>query len=450
MFAGGADLAAAEMVLSDDALDALDVVDVVAQLVDKSLVVAVTDDHGRVRYRMLESIRQYAQEHLEAGGTAGAVRARHAAHYVVVAETARTGLRSRDQIETAERIARDTDNFRVAIDWAVETEEPDQALRIVAALAVTGMAIGYSALEWAETVIDIPDASDHALFLEVAAWAMWSMVSRRAFEEADALDARIESIERTRGLRERSVCRARATLGFFRGDEQNARGQAETWVTLAREVGDPYELAHTLIMLGVAQAHAGDHEDARHTLEEATAVGRSAAIPSALAIGLASVAILLPIEESDLILERTDEAIEVATRLGDRTTITHSLPIRGGVAAHRGDYMTALAISADAATRMLDAGDFMNTGWTTLLAATALTHLGHSRPTAILDGAGRSAILGEMPDDWYTAMIVEAEALLDSQLDEAHVAGLRDEGARLTPSETLAYLVTRADEIAPR
>ena len=118
------------------------------------------------------------------------------------------------------------------------------------------------------------------------------------------------------------------------------------------------------------------------------------------------------------------------------------------MAAHRGDYTTALAISADAATRMLDAGDFMNTGWTTLLAATPLTHLGHSRPAAILDGAGRSAILGEMPDDWYTAMIVEAEALLDSQLDEAHVAGLRDEGARLTPSETLEYLVTRADDRA--
>ncbi len=67
VFAGGCDLAAAEAVLPDDDLDALDVVDVIGQLVDKSLV--VTDDtDGGVRYRLLETIRQYAWERLNASG----------------------------------------------------------------------------------------------------------------------------------------------------------------------------------------------------------------------------------------------------------------------------------------------------------------------------------------------------------------------------------------------
>ena len=125
-----------------------------SQLVDKSLVVVDEDDAG-VRYRLLESIRQYAQERLEAAGDAAEVRRRHADHYVAVAEAAGPRLRRGDQIAAAAEAARDTDNFRAALDWAAETPAPDHALRLVAALAVNGMTIGYAAMDWADTAVDI-------------------------------------------------------------------------------------------------------------------------------------------------------------------------------------------------------------------------------------------------------------------------------------------------------
>src|SRR5262249_45694369 len=82
VFAGGCDLAAAEGVLSDGGLAAGDVADVLAQLADKSLVVVDADDEGGTRYSQSETIRQYAQERLEASGDTAALRRRHAEHFV--------------------------------------------------------------------------------------------------------------------------------------------------------------------------------------------------------------------------------------------------------------------------------------------------------------------------------------------------------------------------------
>ena len=99
VFAGGCDLAAAEVVLAGDDLDAFDVDDVLAQLVDKSLVVVERDDTG-VRYRLLETIRQYAAERLQTDGDTAVVRRGHAEHYTTRAEEAGPHLRSREQLES--------------------------------------------------------------------------------------------------------------------------------------------------------------------------------------------------------------------------------------------------------------------------------------------------------------------------------------------------------------
>ena len=120
VFAGGCDLAAAEAVLPDDDLDAADVVDVLGQLVDKSLVV-VDEVDGGVRYRLLETIRQYARERLDASDDPVTLRRRHADHYVTLAEAAGPHLRGREHLEWTNVIARDIDNIRAALDWAVET-----------------------------------------------------------------------------------------------------------------------------------------------------------------------------------------------------------------------------------------------------------------------------------------------------------------------------------------
>ena len=210
VFAGGCDLAAAEAVLPGDDLDAADVVDVLGQLVDKSLVVADDDDDGGVRYRLLETIRQYARERLDASGDPVAVRRRHADHYVALAEAAGPHLRGREHLEWTRVVARDIDNFRAALDWAVETPSPEHALRLVAPLAVQGRT-GELAMDWAATAVAIPGGDGHPLFPVVAAWAAWGATMRIDFERAEDLVAVAERAQATLGTRLPSVARARAT-----------------------------------------------------------------------------------------------------------------------------------------------------------------------------------------------------------------------------------------------
>ena len=97
-----------------------------------------TTTDGGVRYRLLETIRQYARERLDASGDTAAVRRRHADHYVALAEAAGPHLRGREHLEWTGVVARDIDNFRAALDWAVETPSPDHALRLVAPLGGAG------------------------------------------------------------------------------------------------------------------------------------------------------------------------------------------------------------------------------------------------------------------------------------------------------------------------
>jgi predicted ATPase/class 3 adenylate cyclase len=446
VFAGGCDLAAAEAVLADDDLDRFDVIDVVGQLVDKSLVLADAGEDGQSRYRMLETIRQYAQERLAASGITPSVRARHAAYYVTLAETAREKLRSREQLDWARRTAFETDNLRAALDWAVETGSAEPALRIVASVAVYGVAIGFSALDWAETATQIPGAHDHPLFPAVAAWAAWSAISRGDFDRADVLVAQGETAQTARGQPEPSLDRSAAILAYLRGNIALARHRAEEWVALARSTGDPCEIADALTMLGATQI--GEYGSARPTLEEAVRVARDAAVPSVLSIALTTLSAAVPIEESERMLALIDEAIEVGTQIGDRIAVAGSIAGRGWVAAYGGDNEPALHAAVESAKRFLQAGDLGTTGPLIGLGAVALTHLGYPEPAAVLDGAAQR--LGfPTGREWELQLITDAETALAAQLGQAQLDTDRAQGAMLTHRAALAYLINIAQSATP-
>jgi len=134
VFAGGATLPAIERVCGPLAGDVLDVL---AALVDKSLVEAVDTASGvggEVRYRMLETIRAYALERLADSGELDAVRDAHAAYHLELAERAEPRLRGPDQLPWLERLTEEHDNISGALRHAIDRGEADQAVRFVAAL----------------------------------------------------------------------------------------------------------------------------------------------------------------------------------------------------------------------------------------------------------------------------------------------------------------------------
>ncbi|MEV4259333.1 hypothetical protein AB0J52_39760, partial [Spirillospora sp. NPDC049652] len=130
VFASGATPEAAERVCGRD-LPA-DVIDVIASLVDKSLVMA--DGDAEPRYRLLETVRVYARERLDETGETAATRAEHAAHYLELAETAEPQLRRSDQLLWIERLTAERDNFNAAFQTVVDTRDVRTGLRLVTAL----------------------------------------------------------------------------------------------------------------------------------------------------------------------------------------------------------------------------------------------------------------------------------------------------------------------------
>ncbi|HEY8482629.1 MAG TPA: BTAD domain-containing putative transcriptional regulator [Spirillospora sp.] len=135
VFAGGASPDAAVHVCGLDAPDAPDphdVIDVIAALIDKSLVMA--DGDPEVRYRLLETVRVYAAEKLEQAGEARRVRDAHAAHLIALVERAEPELRRRDQLVWSARLAAERDNVAAAFRHVIETGDVEKGLRLVAGL----------------------------------------------------------------------------------------------------------------------------------------------------------------------------------------------------------------------------------------------------------------------------------------------------------------------------
>ena len=129
VFAGGCDLAAAEAVCGPVALEAL------GSLVDKSLVVAAPSGDGEMRYRLLETVAEYAGERLdEAGQRADAERA-HLTYYRELARTTDPLLRSRDQLAAIKRLEREYENLRTALRHAVALRDEQEGLCLILSLA---------------------------------------------------------------------------------------------------------------------------------------------------------------------------------------------------------------------------------------------------------------------------------------------------------------------------
>ncbi len=211
-FLGGFDLDAAQVVAASTEAERYQVLDQLALLVDKSLVVAEYVG-GRTRYRLLETMRQYALEKLGESGEAAAVRARHRDHYTAMAMRLDTADRTSnatllDQVET------EIDNLRAAFAWSREQSETELALVLASALQRLWM--GRGRLQEGSSWFD------------------------SAFAEADRDGADISAAVRARALAERTLINA--WMGEW-GVEQSEAKQA---LALARNVGDQALLARAL------------------------------------------------------------------------------------------------------------------------------------------------------------------------------------------------------------
>ncbi|HEY2673561.1 MAG TPA: BTAD domain-containing putative transcriptional regulator [Rugosimonospora sp.] len=157
VFAGGATLEAAERACADDLVDADRVLDLLAALVDKSLLV-MRDDTEAPRYQMLEIIKTYGHERLVEAGELDALRRAHAAYFLELAETAEDHLLSAEQLDWLARLGADHDNLHAAVRAAVAAGDAHTAVHLVAALGLYWWLRGHKVegAELASAVLSLP------------------------------------------------------------------------------------------------------------------------------------------------------------------------------------------------------------------------------------------------------------------------------------------------------
>ena len=299
VFVGGWTLEAAEAVCSGDGIESYGVLDLLAQLVNKSLV--IVDEHtksGETRYRMLETIRQYAREKLLDAGCGEIVRDKHLGYFVKLTEQAEPELYRSNQLFWFNKLEDEFDNFRMALGWALDTNV-ESGLRI-------------TSIPWRFWYV-------HGYFQELGKW-LEQLLER--YEKTDALH--------TQALAIFSLC------AFRQGDFPETIRLGEKSVQMARMVSDRHLEAFGLSLHGVYTLLQGNVLDGVPLLEQSLDIFRKMGNK----IGQANTLEWLSFDNRDL--ERSiayaKESLSLYRELGDLNGMANALIVLGRLTLWSGDF----------------------------------------------------------------------------------------------------------------
>lgn len=310
------------------------ILDGVASLLDKSLLLQVAQEEEEPRLLMLETVREYGLECLRERGEAEISHRTHALYYLALVEEVELHLKGAEQTMWLGRVEREQENVRAALGWLITREESELALRFCTAL-----------------------------------WWFWHLrghwsEGRRWFEAA------LGQASEPTVLRARALCCA-GNLAYDQDDYGRARPLLEESVALYRTLGLQKELASAPGALGVLLYVQSDLAAARPLLEESEALCRTLGQTWELAYILRKLGYLAA-RRGDLTLAmaRAQEGLTLARELGDQSLIATTLCTLGEITEYRGDLMQATAWTQEGLALARKLGD-------KALVAVALQNLGY-------------------------------------------------------------------------
>jgi predicted ATPase/class 3 adenylate cyclase len=346
VFAGGATLDAVEAVVADDDLPSDAIVDVLAGLVDKSLVL-VDRSRPETRYEMQETIRQYAQEKLAGSGEADDVRNRHARWYADFARRAGRGLYSSDEREWNRRLQPEMDNLQVAVGWAAATGQTDVAMRIGSSFprgVISRPLLGTGQL--AEAAMRVDGADAHPDRARVLAEMGWVAVSRGDPEGARAL------LDRSVEAQHAGARFAAATFMYLMSlagtEALDTREDARVGLALAEASGDAVA-ANGLrsAYAAILAVHDAESDEALRLAERALDEARAFRQPTLEIAALYAVAMALVRADPERAIASLRNAAELIREVGNEAEELPVLSLLAFLEARHGDQRRALEALRD-------------------------------------------------------------------------------------------------------
>ena len=351
VFAGGCLLEAGEQVCAGAGIEEWAVLDLLTSLVSKSLVLFEEREAVEGRYRLLEMVRQYAAEALQASGEVAQIRSRHRDYFLKLAEEGETQLRGAAQKEWLSRLDREHENLRGALAWCN---------------------------------LD-PGGVEDGLRLAVALWSFWD----RRGHYSEGRTALMAALQRE-GAEELTQLRAKALNGAgvfasVMGDLSESKALHESSLALSRRLGDKSGCALPLVYLGIVAARHGEYPAARALYEESLTLWRELQDTWGIGWSLHQLGKVAR-ETSDFATARHifEEALKISRELGDKQGIAWSLNDLGEVAFHQGDYAAACTSYEESLTISRELGDKQSLAWSLYHLACALSEQGAYTRAALL------------------------------------------------------------------
>ena len=443
VFLGGLDLDAAQAVAGGGDVERYQVLDQLTLLVDKSLVVA-ENASGRTRYRLLETVRQYAQEKLAESGEADAVRSRHRDHYTAIAALLDAPART-DHEQRLEQAEAEMDNLRAAFVWSLETSDVGRSLELATSLQPLWFTRGRirEGLAWFDAALTGGDTHH----LEVAAAVRAGALADKAVLDAwvaarISMDQAQQAVAIARELDDPALlARALTACGVVANyyDREVARPYFAEAIGLARAIGDRWRLSQILALQAQGAAIAGDPLAVRAAGEEgrdlADAIGdRSNSRVSRFWLGLAQGV------SGDLAgaIKQLGEVAAESAAAHDEIWRVASLGTLGTVLAYQGEADGARAAAEATLTAGAELGGFFGMGYQVLALAALAAGDRASADEAREAASKHISVAGEMGAMWrYWGADV---ALAGGDLAAAR--GLADDAVSATKGCYLSFALT--------
>jgi predicted ATPase/class 3 adenylate cyclase/Tfp pilus assembly protein PilF len=392
VFSGGWTLAAAEQVCSDDGADDGDLLDLLTSLCDKSLV--VVEQSARVsRYRLLETLRQYADERLLERGSYGTIRRRHRDYFLTLAEEAAPELHGADQGIWLERIEIEHDNLRTALDWSLDNAEPHCGLRLCGALHRFWLLRGHfsEGRAWCARFLEKTEPgeylSERAKTLNAAGVLARRqgdyLVARRSLEESLSIQRRLGD--------QQEVAVSLNLLGdvaMEQGDLSVAQALFEKSLRISRELGELRGVARSLHNLGVAACGKCDFESGQALFKQSLAIAQDLADQSAIEHVLWDLG-MVNYQQGNYVVAKglLEKSLAICRKLGERTGIAAGQHLLGHVALEMHDQPTARRLFEDGLRIRHELGDRPGIAYSLEALAAAMAALGDFSRAGYLWGA---------------------------------------------------------------
>ena len=351
VFAGGFSLEAAEAVTTGPGLDPGDILDLVANLAAKSLVV-VTGQGNSQRYRLLETIRAYAADRVSGTGEQAELRGRHLAWFLDLAELAEPRLAGPGRGRLMRSLEADQENFRRALDHSVETGAVNRGLRLAAALAPFWTAHGNwkEACGYFEELLQLaPDDAPHLSKALVAAGNMFML--RGDYDRSEVLLEGAHTWARAArdvGILAQSLS-GLGYIAFRRSRQDEAEALWTEALDASRKAGDSRVAATVLRSLAISAGARGDQQRCAQLLEEGLALASKGRDEQLRRLLLSSAAEMnLWMGRYVLARDQYAEALQLADEIGDQSGRASLLADLGWIGFLRGEYDEARTCAAEA------------------------------------------------------------------------------------------------------